>query len=109
MGTLFEGVPWITPPEVFESVCRLFESLEPKSASADQIFGLGSPLPAWIRLKEGLHFLKRLGIPTQLIQAVTRPKQGRLRDGMGRIFFMDSMKELMSFFIDAAFESDPSA
>jgi hypothetical protein len=65
---------WITPPEILESVCGLFESLKPKVADTDQIFRLGSPFSLRILLKKGLHFLKGLSIPTKLIETIPRPK-----------------------------------
>jgi hypothetical protein len=102
-------MPWITSPEVFELVCRLFKSFEPKGAGAGQIFSFGSPLPTRILLKKGLHFLKGLGISASLIEAVSGPKQGRFRYGMGRSFFIDPVKKWMSFLIDTVFKSDPSA
>jgi hypothetical protein len=109
MRTLFQRMSWITPPEVFELICRLFESFEPKVAGAGQIFGFRSPLSPRIPLEKGLHFLKCLGISANLIETVSGPKQGRFCNRMGRRFLIDSVKKRMPFFIGTVFESDPSA
>src|SRR5512139_2590989 len=98
-------MPWITSPEVFELICCLFESLESKVTDTDQIFRLGSPLPSRKFLKEGFHLLKSLGISTQLIETVPRPKERRLHNGMGGSFFIDLMKKLMSLFITTVLET----
>jgi hypothetical protein len=109
MRTLFQGMPRITSPEVFELVCRLFKSFEPKVAGTGQIFSFRSPLPTRILLKKGLQFLKGLGVSASLIEAVSGPKQGRFRNRMGRSFLIGLAKKLMSFLIDTVFQSDPSA
>src|SRR4030042_3150788 len=100
---------WMTSPEAFELIYRLFVSFESKRADPHQIFRLWPPPPAWVLLKETLHFLKRLSIATQLIKAIPRPKEGRFSDGMGWGFFMNLMKKWMPFLIDPVLEVYPSA